>query len=217
MAETFPDIARLRVDYRKTSLLEEQVDPDPMRQFVSWLNEAIAAKVNEPNAMTLATCTRAGQPSARIVLLKGLDAGAFVFFTNYQSRKGQEITDNPLAALLFFWPELERQVRVEGAIERTTDAESDAYFSSRPPDARIGSAASPQSEVIASRRVLEDLQSALLQKYPDGHVPRPSHWGGYRVRPTRLEFWQGGAGRLHDRIEYLRGGDAQWSIRRLAP
>jgi pyridoxamine 5'-phosphate oxidase len=213
---SFPDISLLRVEYRSRSLSESDVDPDPLRQFAAWLNQAIEAKVNEPNAMTLATCTRDGIPAARIVLLKGLDAGGLVFYTNYLSRKGQELAENPKASLLFFWPELERQVRLEGRVTRTTETESDRYFESRPVEARIGSAASPQSATIASRDVLVDQQRELIARYPDGNVPRPSHWGGYRLHPHHFEFWQGGAGRLHDRIVYNQA-ESGWVIERLAP
>lgn len=211
------DFAKLRREYMLRSLSERQVDPDPVRQFVAWLNEAIEAGAVEPNAMTLATCTNDGLPSARIVLLKGVDQDGFSFFTNYQSRKGRELDANPRAALLFYWPELERQVRIEGAVKRTSDDESEAYFNSRPPDARIGSAASAQGEVVASREALERAAALLRERYPHGNVPRPAHWGGYRVRPERLEFWQGRSSRLHDRIEYRRDEKGGWEIRRLSP
>jgi pyridoxamine 5'-phosphate oxidase len=211
-----PDLARLRTEYRHHSLSESKVDADPVRQFLVWFNECLAVKANEPNAMTLATCDAHGTPSARIVLLKGVDAG-FVFFTNYQSHKARDLAQNPRAALAFWWPELERQVRVEGDISKTTDAEADAYFSSRPRDSQIGSAASPQSEVIASRQVIEDRAGTLREQFPTGNIPRPPHWGGYRLLPRRVEFWQGRPSRLHDRIEYVRDGSAGWLIRRLAP
>ncbi|MDB5173972.1 MAG: pyridoxamine-phosphate oxidase [Phycisphaerales bacterium] len=212
-----PDFARLRIEYRQRSLTESDVDPDPVRQFLAWLNEAVAAKANEPNAFTLATSTRDGIPSARVVLLKGMSDAGFVFFTNYLSRKGEELDANPHAAMAFWWPELERQVRVEGEVARTSAAESDAYFNSRPPDARVGSAASPQSRPVASREELEELERALWKAYPRGEVPRPAHWGGYRLNPRRLEFWQGRPGRLHDRIEYVRDEHSGWVRRRLAP
>ncbi|MGE5609257.1 MAG: pyridoxamine 5'-phosphate oxidase [Bacillota bacterium] len=211
------DLGALRIEYRQRSLSEQEVDADPLRQFASWLNEAIAVRAYEPNAMTLATCTKAGVPSARMVLLKSVDRSGFAFFTNYQSRKGNELEENPQAALVFYWPELERQVRVEGPAQRTSSEESDEYFRSRPVESRMGSAASAQSEVIDSRTVLEDRVKQLWQKYPQGDVPRPPRWGGYRVRPMRMEFWQGRESRLHDRIEYVRDGRGEWLIRRLSP
>ncbi|HEX4795448.1 MAG TPA: pyridoxamine 5'-phosphate oxidase [Humisphaera sp.] len=213
---SFPDISRLRVEYRRASLDEDQVDPDPIRQFVTWLNEAIAAKVNEPNAMTLATCKPDGQPSARMVLLKIVNADGFAFFTNYDSQKGHQLAQNPRAALVFFWPELERQVRIEGTISRTSEHESDEYFGARPPDARIGAVVSSQSAVIESREVLERRKRELDRQFPTGDVARPAYWGGYRLMPTRLEFWQGRPSRLHDRVEYVCE-QQKWLIRRLAP
>jgi pyridoxamine 5'-phosphate oxidase len=212
-----PDFSLLRVEYKQRELDERDVAQDPITQFILWLNEAINAGAHEPNAMTLATCTPAGMPSARIVLLKGVDERGFAFYTNYLSHKGRELDQNPNAALVFYWPELERQVRVEGIVSRTSAQESSDYFNSRPADARIGSAASPQSQPLASRGELEALQKNLRDRYPDGNVPCPPHWGGYRVRPRRVEFWQGGPSRLHDRIEYLLDGNGQWTRRRLAP
>lgn len=212
-----PDFSRLRIEYMQHSLDESDVDDNPISQFIVWLNEAIAAEAHEPNAMTLATSTPDGLPSARIVLLKGVEENGFAFYTNYLSRKGRELEKNPHAALVFYWPELERQVRVEGDIIRTSQQESAEYFCSRPPDARIGSAASPQSQPIPSRADLEARQQALRERYPDGNVPCPPHWGGFRVKPRRVEFWQGRASRLHDRIEYLPDGAGRWTRRRLAP
>jgi pyridoxamine 5'-phosphate oxidase len=214
---TYPDLARLRTDYQLKSLSEHEVDPDPIRQFVAWLNEALAAKLHEPNAMTLATCTGHGVPSARIVLLKGVDQQEFVFYTNYLSRKAEELDENPRAALLFYWPELERQVRIEGMTRRTSSADSDAYFRIRPAASRIGAAASIQSQPIASRQVLEDRVKELLAQFPDGNVPRPADWGGYRLKPHRFEFWQGRESRLHDRIEYNLEDGGEWVIQRLSP
>ncbi len=211
-----PDFSRLRIEYMKHSLAEADVDPDPVKQFVGWLNQAIAAQAHEPNAMTLATCSRAGVPSARIVLLKIVDERGFAFFTNYLSHKGRDLDENPRAALVFYWPELERQVRVEGDITRTAPQESAEYFNNRPPDARIGSASSPQSTPM-SREELERRAQALREQYPDGNVPCPPHWGGYRLHPTRFEFWQGRPSRLHDRIEYIRDAGSIWARRRLAP
>ncbi len=215
---TIPDLAALRVEYRRRSLGEDEVDPDPIRQFTAWFNDALAARAVEPNAMTLATCGSSGAPSARIVLLKGVEAGGFTFFTNYHSSKAHDLEDNPRAALVFWWPELERQVRIEGTASRTSDAESDAYFNLRPLESRIGAAASPQSEPIASREVLERAVDAVRTRHPDGDVPRPPQWGGYRLTPTRLEFWQGRPSRLHDRIEYvLTTPGGGWTRQRLAP
>ncbi len=211
------ELARLRVDYCQKSLSETEVDPIPVRQFIVWLEEAIAVKANEPNAMTLATATPDGLPSARVVLLKGVDSAGFSFYTNYQSQKANDLEANPRAALCFWWPELARQVRVEGPVSRTTPAESDAYFSSRPFAARIGSAASPQSRPIESRAALEHRERELLAEYPDGNIPRPDHWGGYRLKPTRFEFWQGRPSRLHDRLVYAIDAAGAWRITRLAP
>lgn len=215
--QSYPDLSRLRMEYQQRSLSDADVDPDPLRQFVAWFQEALMAKAHEPNAMTLATSTADGVPSARIVLLKGVDQETFVFFTNYLSRKGRELDQNPRAALVFYWPELERQVRVEGDVVRTSAAESDAYFASRPPASRIGSAASDQSQPIASRDVLEARVKELRAQFPTGDIPRPPEWGGYRLRPRRLEFWQGRPSRLHDRIEYRREDSSKWAVRRLAP
>jgi pyridoxamine 5'-phosphate oxidase len=216
MTDAQLDFMRFRIEYSQQSLSERDVDPDPFRQFRKWLDEAISAQAHEPNAMTLATATRAGVPSARIVLLKDVDPRGFSFFTNYQSRKGKDLEANPLAALVLYWPELERQVRIDGTVEYTSAEESDRYFSRRPVKARVGSAASPQSQVVPNRQFLEDSFASLERKHPDGNIPRPAHWGGYRVLPTRLEFWQGRPSRLHDRIEYVMDS-ARWKIQRLAP
>ena len=225
------NISDLRNSYRRAALADSDVAADPFVQFDRWLAEAIAAQVLEPTAMTLATVDAATRPSARIVLLKGLDLPAssanasgrgFVWFTNYQSRKGRELASRADAALCFFWPELERQVRVEGCVEATSAEESDRYFASRPLASRIGAWASPQSEVIASRAQLEALdrdQRARFRVSDDTEnidIPRPPHWGGYRLVPDVIEFWQGRPSRLHDRIVY-RGGDGSWTRARLAP
>ncbi len=198
-------------------LLESTVSPDPVEQFRTWLAAAEAAGLINPEAMTLATATPDGRPSARMVLLKGVNERGFVFFTNYESRKAAELEANPRAALVFYWPALERQVRVEGRVERTTAAESDAYFRSRPWGSRLGALASPQSRVIPGRDVLERRMEELLRRYPDHDIPRPAHWGGYRLIPVLFEFWQGQPNRLHDRLCYERRADGGWDIRRLAP
>ena len=213
-----PDLAAMRRDYTLAALDESQVARDPFEQFERWLNEAINAGCPEPTAMSLATVDGSGaaaRPSSRIVLLKGMEGGGPVFFTNYDSRKGRELAGNPHAALLFHWVEMEREVRIEGRIEKVSAAESDAYYATRPVKARIGAWASPQSEAIASRAVLE-------RRFMDADArhgtnpPRPPHWGGYRMLPAAFEFWQGRRDRLHDRITFTRQGDG-WRVARLAP
>ncbi len=208
-------LADIRKDYKFAALSEADVAVDPIVQFEKWLNEAIAAELPEPNAMTVATADAAGKPSARIVLIKGVDARGFVFYTNYASRKGHDIDANPQAALLFHWTELERQVRIEGRVERVSMDESDAYYLSRPLGSRIGAWASPQSAVITSREALEMAMSTLetsLGLAP----PRPPHWGGLRVVPEAIEFWQGRSSRLHDRLRYVKTAEG-WRLERLAP
>ncbi len=199
------------------TLDETLIDPDPIKQFQSWFNDAIAAGLPLPEAMTLATATRNGKPSARVLLLKQVDESGFVFFTNYRSAKARDLDSNPQAALVFYWPQLERQVRVEGKVARTSAAESQQYFQTRPRDSQIGAWASPQSEVISGRETLEQRVAELEQLYCDREVDRPEHWGGYRLTPARIEFWKGRAGRLHDRILYERAADSTWTIKRLAP
>ena len=208
--------AELRKEYMRRGLSESELDPDPIRQFQRWFDEATSAGLIEPNAMTLATATRDGHPSARMVLLKGFDARGFVFYTNYESRKGGELEQNPQAALVFFWVELERQVRVEGRVERAAPAESDAYFASRPLGSQIGAWASAQSRVIAGREPLERRTAELEDEYAGREVPRPSQWGGSRVVPHVIEFWQGRPSRLHDRLRY-RQKDGGWIVERLSP
>jgi pyridoxamine 5'-phosphate oxidase len=209
------DLADLRKEYARETLDEGRVDPDPIRQFQAWMNEAVAAQLPEPTAMTLATVNGRGRPSARIVLLKGVDAQGFVFFTNYESRKGKELAANPMAALTFMWKELERQVRIEGQAERVSAAESNAYYATRPLGSRIGAWASPQSDAIESRAWLEKRWEELTREHGE-NPPCPPHWGGYRILPDYLEFWQGRGSRLHDRIAYARAGE-RWKIARLAP
>ena len=208
-------LADLRKDYRLAALDEVNVNLDPIAQFQSWFLEAQNAKLSEPNAMTVATVDADGKPSARIVLLKALDARGFVFYTNYESRKGREIAVHPFAALVFHWNELERQVRIEGSVIRISDSESDAYFNSRPVGSRIGAWASPQSEVVASREILVEREASMIEQYGD-NPPRPAHWGGLRVVPTLIEFWQGRSSRLHDRLRYCKTGQG-WRVDRLAP
>ena len=210
------ELNQMRVDYQRGQLDENDVAADPIAQFARWFDEAKAADVHEPNAMTLATSTPDGRPSARIVLLKDFDARGFTFYTNYGSRKGDELAANPFAALLFFWPTLERQVRIEGGVARVARDESAAYFAVRPRDAQLGAHASHQSKIIASRGVLERRQSQLASTFADV-VPLPDEWGGYRVRATSLEFWQGRPSRLHDRLRYRRTADDAWSLDRLSP
>ncbi len=209
-------IADLRHNYSLQQLDENGVNPDPIQQFRVWFDQAVAAQLPEPNAMTLATATKKGIPSARIVLLKGVDDGGFVFFTNYESHKGQELAENPVAALVFLWTVLERQVRIEGRVERLEAEESDAYFQSRPLESRLGAWTSDQSQVIPNREVLEQRYQELLVKYDGQEIPRPPHWGGFRVIPKVVEFWQGRPSRLHDRLRY-RLQDDRWLIERLAP
>jgi pyridoxamine 5'-phosphate oxidase len=213
-----PRSTHARKEYEQDSLDESSVDRDPFRQFATWYDAAVAAGVPEPEAMTLSTATPDGRPSARIVLLRGFDARGFCFFTNYESRKGRELESNPHAALTVHWAALERQVRIEGRVERTTAAESDAYFTSRPSASRIGAWSSPQSAVIADRPALEQLFERFRVEHPDDTaIPRPDHWGGYRLVPERIEFWQGRPSRLHDRLRFSREAADTWLIERLAP
>ncbi|OUL36405.1 pyridoxamine 5'-phosphate oxidase [Nostoc sp. T09] len=210
-------IADLRKDYTLQDLSESEVDPNPFIQFKQWFEQALSAQLPEPNAMTIATATPDGKPSARMVLLKDFDERGFVFFTNYNSRKGQELAENPQAALVFWWAELERQVRITGRVEKVSQAESDRYFYSRPQNSRLGAWASNQSEVIASREFLEQGLQELQHKYENQEIPRPPHWGGLRVIPTEIEFWQGRSSRLHDRLLYSCLDDGSWKIERLSP
>ncbi len=210
-------LADLRNDYGRLTLDERDLDPDPIRQFDRWFAEALAADVAEANAMTLATASPEGRPSARIVLLRGCDARGFSFFTNHDSRKGRELDANPHAALVFYWRELERQVRVEGTVVLVPADESDAYFRSRPFGSRVGAWASAQSQVLSSREALESQFRAIEAKYSSGEVPRPVNWGGYCVVPETIEFWQGRPSRLHDRLRYRKISEGGWTVERLNP
>jgi pyridoxamine 5'-phosphate oxidase len=210
-------ISDIRREYKRETFSEKDVESNPFQQFTKWWNEAINSSIDEVNAMTLATADKQGFPTARIVLLKGYDERGFVFFTNYLSRKGREIDENPNATLLFFWKELERQIRIEGRIEKVDDKESDEYFHSRPLGSQIGAWSSPQSEVISDRSILENnVHQYELQFAGKSPIPRPPHWGGYRLIPTYIEFWQGRESRLHDRIVY-QFENKDWKIQRLAP
>jgi pyridoxamine 5'-phosphate oxidase len=207
----------LRREYASRALDEADAHADPIRQFTLWFDEALKSQLLDVNAMTLATASAAGEPSARIVLLKEADENGFVFYTNYDSAKGGDLAANPRAALLIFWAELERQVRINGSVARTTAAESEKYFHSRPIESQIGAAVSNQSRPVSHRSELEQRYAELEAKYRGAAVPLPSNWGGYRVRPDRIEFWQGRKSRLHDRLLYTRQSDGAWSRSRLAP
>jgi pyridoxamine 5'-phosphate oxidase len=210
-------VAEIRKEYAHKTLMETEIQPDPIKQFNVWWQDAMEAKIIEANAMTLATASADGIPSARTVLLKGFSEQGFIFFTNYNSFKGQQLAENPKACLVFFWKELERQVRITGIVSKITEEESDAYFLSRPHESQVGAIASPQSQVVASRQWLDDRYNKLLTETEGKELKRPAHWGGYLVNPIIVEFWQGRPGRLHDRIQYELLDDGSWKIERLAP
>lgn len=210
-------LADLRKDYSLAGLTEKDLARDPFRQFEKWFQEAEAAKIPEPNAMTLATSAKDGRPSARTVLLKGLDGRGFVFYSNYESRKGRELEANPQVTLLFPWIALERQVTIEGTVTKVAREESEAYFHSRPRASQLGAWVAQQSSIISGRALLEDNMKALEKKYAGAEVPMPPNWGGWRVAPETVEFWQGRRSRLHDRLRYRRTKDGAWSVERVAP
>lgn len=216
MKITNEHIQNLRQEYRNAILSEKEANLNPIIQFQTWFSEAVAADIYEPNVMTLATADRNGKPSARIVLLKGMDEAGFSFYTNYLSRKGKELKKNPLACLVFFWPELERQVRIEGRVEKLDKETSETYFHSRPKTSQIGAVVSPQSQPIASRDQLDQKAAQFAQEYAEREIPKPAHWGGYVLKPNLIEFWQGRESRLHDRLVYQLI-DKKWQRNRLAP
>ena len=211
------DLQRLRKEYTRAGFAEADADPDPIEQFRRWFDEVLAANLHEPNAMTLATATLDGRPSARVVLLKGYDERGFVFYTNYEARKSRELEENPRCTLVFYWGELERQVRIEGRAKRVSGEESDAYYGSRPRGSRLGSWASAQSSPVEDRGILEKRLRELKAKYEGREIPRPPFWGGYRVEPGAIEFWQGRENRLHDRLLYRRLDSGSWRMERLQP
>lgn len=214
---TKEELQNIRAEYASKELLKSTLADQPIDQFALWFKEALEAKVREVNAMNLATCDENNRPSARIVLLKSFDENGFVFFTNYKSEKGQHMAENLNVALTFFWPELERQVRVEGEVEKTSKEESLAYFKSRPRLSQLGAIVSQQSTEIANRELLQAKMDELTNKYEGKEIPMPVHWGGYLVKPSKIEFWQGRPGRLHDRLVYEKQSKNNWSIKRLCP
>lgn len=211
------NIADIRKNYSQKKLSEKKADANPMKQFAKWWKQAAASKIDEVNAMTLATASQDGVPAARIVLLKGVDENGFIFFTNYESFKGQQLTENPKACLVFFWKELERQVRITGLVEKISTAASDEYFHSRPEGSQLGAVASPQSRIIENREWLDKHFKKLKKQLKNEIIQRPEHWGGYIVKPVIIEFWQGRPSRLHDRLQYSLQETGKWKIERLAP
>jgi pyridoxamine 5'-phosphate oxidase len=210
-------INSLRKDYSKEELDENSVLKDPLLQFQHWFEEALSAKLPDPNAFTLSTVSAEGRPSSRIVLLRSFDVNGFVFYTNYESRKGQELLINKWASLNFFWPELEKQIRIEGEATKVSEEQSEEYFNSRPKESKIGAWASDQSRIIENRNVLSEKYTILTEHYKDNSPPKPPHWGGFKIKPDRFEFWQGRPNRLHDRIAYSLDKSGMWQINRLAP
>ena len=210
-------VSEFRRQCAQAGLTEGEVDPDPFRQFARWFQDALQAELPQPHAMTLATAMRDGAPAARMVLLKDFDERGFTFYSNYDSQKGNELAQNPRAALVFYWAELSRQVRISGWVSRVTPEESDAYWRTRPVGSRLGALASPQSQVINGREVLEARLMRLRADYPNGDIPRPPHWGGYRLSPWTIEFWHSRENRLHDRLRYTRRPDHGWRLERLSP
>lgn len=210
-------ISDLRQNYTLDGLTEAQADSNPFKQFEVWFNQAILAQLNEPNAMTLATVNHEGKPSARMVLLKNFNEDGFVFFTNYESQKGSHLQENPWAALVFWWAQLERQVRIEGKVEKITEQESNEYFQNRPKGSQLGAYASEQSKIIESREILQERLEYFAEKFQDKNIPCPSNWGGFRVIPSKIEFWQGRTNRLHDRLCYTLQNDGNWLRQRLSP
>jgi pyridoxamine 5'-phosphate oxidase len=217
MNELHQQIASIRKDYISAHLTEDSIDKNPFQQFKKWIQQAITAKVNEPNAMCLSTVSKTGKPSSRIVLLRGFDENGFVFYTNYNSRKSNEITEHDAVAINMFWPELEKQIRIEGSISKVSTAQSDTYFENRPRESKLGAWASAQSEILMNRADIDNKLKAIEDKFKDMPIPRPAHWGGYCIKPDYMEFWQGGASRLHDRIAYTLTDNKSWKIERLSP
>ena len=211
------DIAKIRKEYKRFQLIENNIESNPFKQFEKWMNEAVTAEVEEPTAMTLATISTKGFPSARMVLLKGYDEKGFTFFSNYESRKGNHIKINPNVALVFYWKELERQIRIEGEAVKVSSKESDVYFASRPFESQVSACISEQSTTIPDRNYIEMLFQMFVKKQGDKPIKRPDNWGGYRVIPRRIEFWQGRENRLHDRIKYCSKDSKNWKIKRIAP
>lgn len=210
------ELNKMRQEYRSGNLDEKEMPSNPLDQFRNWFEEAISSGITEPNAMTVASSTAEGKPSARVVLLKEMNDNGFIFFTNYNSRKGHELITNPFVAVVFDWHDIERQVRIEGIIEKVDENESDAYFNIRPNESKLGAWASPQSKIVSGREELEELEKSYAIRFKGNEIPRPPHWGGFLIKPTMIEFWQGRPNRMHDRMAYYKNG-SNWELRRLAP